>query len=315
MRMRRPGIRFPQRQVRLLVYLLVVAGLFLARGEIRWKNIFSGFSSGAGDTLIVAGLDLAPGLIDRLIELYRRDYPELCIVVRGGGTNHALEDLINRRADVAFLVRPPNAEEQRLFRSVDGDSALWFPVALGGIALLAEGSSDPDPIIGPDLWRLLDRGNSSRFDRVYAPDPNRGLWDALQASLRIPPGDPEAGGGIVFLQDEMQILAAVRADPGALGVVSTLALPEPLPSGVAMALVGETPEEAVLPTYENIGLGEYPLIHALYASCRSRGDIQGAKFVTLLTSGPGQRQVERAGFVPALLYLREVVLTTHPMGK
>jgi ABC-type phosphate transport system substrate-binding protein len=98
-------------------------------------------------------------------------------------------------------------------------------------------------------------------------------------------------------------------------VASTLALPEPLPSGVVMVRVGDASGKAVLPTYENIGLGEYPVTHALYASCRNRGDIQGAKFVTHLTGARGQRQIEKAGCVPALLYLREVVLTTHPMGN
>jgi ABC-type phosphate transport system substrate-binding protein len=312
----RSGTRVPWRQARFLLYLLVVAGLFLARGGIRWGNLIPSSPTGAGDTLLVAGRDLAPGLVDRVIDLYRRDYPDLEIVVRGGGTNHALEDLINREADVAFLVRPPREDEQGLFRAVGGDSVLWFPVALGGIALLTQREADPGPILPSDLRRSWDEGASFPFDRVYVPDPNRGLWDVLRDSLGIPREEPEPGGRIVFLRDETEIVAAVQSDPGALGVASTLALPEPLPSGVAMARVGgESAGQAVLPTYENIGLGGYPLFHVLYAACRSDGDIQGAKFVTYLTSGPGQRRIERAGYVPALRYLREVVLTTHPVGK
>lgn len=314
MKTTRSGIRLPWRQARLLLYLLVVAGLFLARGDIGWDALFPRSPAAAGDTLVVAGRDLAPGLIDRLVAVYRRDYPGLDIVVRSGGTNHALEDLLDGRADVAFLVRPPRAEEQDLFRSVAGDSALWFSVALGGVALLTAGSADPGPVTGRDLRRRLDGTDASRFARVYAPDPNRGLWDAFTASLGTSAEDPEAGTGIVFLEDEAAILSAVRADPGALGVASTLALPEPLPPGVAVVGVGDAPGNAVLPTFEDIALGEYPLIHALVASCPSRGDVQGAKFVTFLTSGPGQRQVERAGFVPALRYLREVVLTTRRVG-
>jgi ABC-type phosphate transport system substrate-binding protein len=308
-------MRFPWRQARLLVYLMIVAGLFLVRGRVRWESLFPGSSPGAGDTLVVAGRDLAPGLVDRLVAFYQRDYPRLTIVVGGGGTNRALEDLINRQADVAFLVRPPRAEEQRLFRSADGDTVLWFSVALGGIAFLAEESSRPARLTEQDLDKLARGEAPPGFPRVYVPDPNRGLWDALQASRGSPARDPQAGSGIVFLKDEAEILAALRADPGALGVASTLALPEPLPSGVVMVRVGDASGKAVLPTYENIGLGEYPVTHALYASCRNRGDIQGAKFVTHLTGARGQRQIEKAGCVPALLYLREVVLTTHPMGN
>jgi ABC-type phosphate transport system substrate-binding protein len=308
-------MRFPRRRARFLVYLLVVVVLFLARGGIRWNDLLPGAPGGSGDSLIVSGRDLAPGLIDRLTGFYGREYPELKVRVLGGGTNRALEDLINRRADVAFLARPPGAEEQLLFRSVDGDSALWFAVALGGIAVLAGVDADPDPVTRADLQGLLDGRSPGRFERLYVPDPNLGLWDALKVSLEMPPRDPEAGGRVVFLRDETGIRAAVRAEPGALGVVSTLTVPETLPPGVSIVPVGTTGEETILPAYETIASGEYPLIHTLYAACRSRGDIQGAKFVTFLTSGPGQRQIERVGVVPALLYLREVVLTRHPIGN
>jgi ABC-type phosphate transport system substrate-binding protein len=307
-------IPIPWRQARVLVYLIVIAALFLARGNVRWKALFPGGRAGAGDTLVVAGRDLAPGLVDRLAAVYHKDYPSLVLVITGGGTNRALEDLINGRANVAFLVRPPSAREQGLFQSVAGDSAVWFPVALGGIALVA-GGAGPDSVTREDVADLGEGRAPSRFHRVYAPDPNRGLWDALLTSLGKPPEDPPAGSAVVFLKDEAAVLDAVRSDPEAVGLASTLALPEPFPSGVFMMRAGRGHGEAVLPTYETIASGGYPLIHDLYAACRGTGDIQGSKFVTHLTGGPGQRQVERAGCVPALLYLREVVLTDHPLGQ
>lgn len=315
MSLTRRGIRIPWKQTRFLLYLLVVAGLFVLRGPVGWHGLVPRGGTRAGDSLVVAGRDLAPDLIDRMAGLARRDDPGLPVAVRGGGTNHALEDLINRRANVAFLVRPPSPGEQRLFRSVDGDSADWFAVALGGIALVTGRDGTPDPVAGEDLRRILDGKETPRATRLYVPDPNRGIWDALRSALTLPPGEPDRTGGVVFLQDEAAVLDAVREDPGALGVASTLALPEALPPGTALAPVGTDGGEPALPTYESIASGRYPLIHALYAACRGEGDIQGAKFVTLLTGERGQRQVERAGYVPALLYLREVVLTTHPVGK
>ena len=38
-------------------------------------------------------------------------------------------------------------------------------------------------------------------------------------------------------------------------------------------------------------------------------------FVTYLTSDRGQRQIERAGILPARQTLREIVLTRGPIGK
>jgi ABC-type phosphate transport system substrate-binding protein len=311
-----PGKLFPWRHVRWLLYLLVVGGLLLARDGIRWGDVFPGAGEGEG-VLIVSGGDLAPRLLDRALELYRRDEPDLRARIRGGGTNHALEDLINGDASVGLLVRPPTPGEQELFRAVDGDTVLWFPVALGGIALLAGEDRGGPPLDPSDLRGLLTGSSSPRFDRVFVPDPNRGLWYALHAALGLPSPE-EAGGGVVFLADEAGILEAVRMEPRGLGVASTLALPDSLaPSLALVPLRGgeDAPAEGVLPTYENIGHGVYPLLHTLYAACRERGDIEGGKFVTYLTSKPGQRGLERGGFVPAYRYLREVVLTTHPVGN
>jgi len=308
----RSGSRIPWRQARWLLYLLVIGGLVVARGGVRWRGLVPG--GGGPDTLTVSGRDLAPGLIDRALGLYRREEPDLRTGVRGGGTNHALEDLINRDADVAFLVRPPSGAEQDLFRSTDGDTALWFPVALGGIAFLAEGGSDLPPLTLSELRGLVAGNPFSRFDRVFAPDPNRGLWEVLRSALDLPANGPD-GNAVVFLADETGILEAVRGDPRSLGVASTLALPDTLPP--SLALIGLEGDEgtAVLPTYENIGHGVYPLLHPLYVACRESGNIEGGKFVTFLTSKPGQRGLERAGFVPAYRYLREVVLTTGPVGN
>jgi hypothetical protein len=72
---------------------------------------------------------------------------------------------------------------------------------------------------------------------------------------------------------------------------------------------------AAAPGYEEIAYGEYPLIHHLIAACRAGGSIEGSMFVTYLTSDRGQRQIERAGVLPARHTLREIVLTRGPIGK
>ena len=90
---------------RVVIYALVVVGLLLYRNQINWSRLTAAFKGDgpAEKSLVLAGRDLAPGLVDVLVEHYRRDYPDLDIRTQGGGTNQALEDLVNRRADVAFL--------------------------------------------------------------------------------------------------------------------------------------------------------------------------------------------------------------------
>src|SRR5262245_59229913 len=128
----------PWLQVRLAVYLLVVAAFLIVRSGKDWRLPFgtkTGSSSLGTGALPISGLDVAPNLIRELVADYGLEYPQQHIDLQSGGTNQALEALINHQSDVAFQLRPPSPSEQALFRKADGDTVLWYPVALGAIAL------------------------------------------------------------------------------------------------------------------------------------------------------------------------------------
>jgi len=305
---------------RVAIYTLIIILLLVIRGGIDWQEVKERLapSPPAVTSLSLAGLDLAPQLIPRLVARYRQDYPDLAIEFQGGGTAHALEALVNRRADVAFLCRPPTAEEQRVFFAADGDTALWFPVALGGIAVLRGAASAVDSLTLAEIRDFVaGRGGLPGADRLFVPDPNLGLWDAFRDSLGLAAAVTGNPTPITFLSDEDGVLRSVQADPRALGLGSTLSLPEDLEERgvywVAIHADGATP--AALPSYEEIGYGEYPLLHHLYIACRSESGPAGSMFVTHVTSARGQRQIEREGFLPAYRPLREVYLTTDPLGE
>jgi ABC-type phosphate transport system substrate-binding protein len=301
--------------VRLAIYVAVVAVLYVVRGEPDWRavgRLLGGARDGPAE-LIVAGSDLAPRLIPPLLDHYRRDYPDLTVNLTGGGTNQALEDLLNRRADVAFLLRPPTAEEQAQLRAVDGDTAVVVAIAIGGLAVVTAAGADSSALDLAAVRRLLATGIIGGCERLYAPDPNDGLWDAARLRLEGPkvPGD-----AVVFLADAAAVVGAVTQDVGACGLVSTLTVdlevggplsPRPLHAGA-----DQTPAR---PTYANLVTGAYPLYHWLYVACRGRGGIEGTKFVTHLASARGQRQVRRAGAVPARQVAREILITREPPGS
>lgn len=304
---------------RVTVYITVIAILYVNRGGNPWRRLTDSLRSRPqGDpTLTIAGRDLAPVLIDRLIAFYRQEYPDLTISVTGGGTNQALEDLLNDRASAAFLYRPPSAQEMELFRSLDGDTAIVVPVAVGAVILAAGSETDAGPLTIDELKSLLTEQAPARCERIYVPDPNEGLWDTLRASLGLDGAPPPS---VVFLADATAVLDAVGQDPRAWGLVSSLNAPidsdvQP-PAGVRIvSLVDRTGNEPALPTYENVANGAYPLHHRLYLACRENGDREGGKFLTHLASARGLRQVERSGVIPDRQVLREIHLTTTPLGE
>ncbi len=298
--------------VRLAVYVAVVATLALVKGGVGWRRIAGALKADhAHPSLVIAGRDLAPELVDVLVGKYRLDYPDLELTVRGGGTNQALQDLINGRADVAFLYRRPTADEMRLFQAADGDTAIVVPVAMGGIVLLAPQSGDTAALALPQLEALLAGGTAAPTPALYAPDPNDGLWQAFRGEAQ-----PPASARVVLLADAAAVLAAARDGGGALGLASTLTLPADLAAaGVrAVSLIVDGEPAPAAPTPENLAAGRYPLRHRLYAVCRATGGIEAGKFLTHLAGGRAQRQVERAGYLPDSRVLREIVLTRDPVG-
>jgi len=301
--------------VRLAIYVVVIAVLFAVRGMPDWgalRRLASG-ETGGPTALTIAGGDLAPPLVASLVAHYRSDYPALTVHLTRGATNQALEDLVNRRADVAFLLRPPTGTEQAELRSVDGDTVIWAPVAIGAVALVSAAGADTTALDLDAVRSLLATGRAEGCLRLYAPDPNEGVWDA--ARLRL--GGPEhAGPEVVFLADPAAVASAVATETGACGLVSTFTVDLAEAGTLAARSLRAGPDAApVRPTYANLVTGAYPLYHWLYVACRGRGGIEGAKFVTYLASDRGQRQVRRAGAVPARQVARQVVITRDPPGR
>jgi ABC-type phosphate transport system substrate-binding protein len=206
--------------------LLLVVVVFLLRGPgLKGGGGSLGFrlpaESDTVKTIALAGLELAPELIPRMISHYQLRVPELRVNAENGGTAHALEALANGRAAVGMLLRPPTREEKSIVLSAISDSVLYFPVALGGIEVLAHDGTGPDSLEANDLRRVLRGETHPAFDRLYAPDPNQGLWDAFRSCLGFAVGAP-VNDNVTFLENEQSVVEAVRADPRAIGITSSL---------------------------------------------------------------------------------------------
>lgn len=318
--------------IRIAVYLAVILGLLLYKGGVPWRRFLMAWRSAGNEhpTLVLAGRDVAPPLVETLASDYRRDYPQLAVTVLPGGTYRALDMLLARECDVAFLLRRPSPAEQALFREADRDTAVVQDLAVGGLALVAGAAAPVGPVTMAALRDALaplaagaGAGGTTLAGlgvKLYAPDPNEGTWDALLAALGLQAADAPAaaaldGGPVVFLPTPAAVLEAVAADPGAWGVVSTLnAALEPEtgpPAGLRFVGVGA---DAVPPTRANVATGDYPLHHYLYVACRGAGSLEGVKFLTHLGSARGLRQVEATGVIPARLVARTIQLSRDPVG-
>jgi ABC-type phosphate transport system substrate-binding protein len=168
-----------------------------------------------------------------------------------------------------------------------------------------------DSLTLEDLRRAV-RGEGP-WTKIFAPDPNRGLWDTLTRQLGES-GTPPAQ--VQWVSNESDVITAVAQDSNALGFASTLALPQDLgPVGVRMAGIRKAPgEPAFTANPQSVATGDYPLFHYLYVSCRPGSSGLASGFVTYLYSGRGQRLVTRAGYLPAREVPHLIQLDNRPIG-
>jgi ABC-type phosphate transport system substrate-binding protein len=299
------------------VYLVVIVVLWFTREEFRSALPFGPRDP---DRIVVAGMDVAPALTDDLVHWFGAKYPDVEVARHGGNSLQAMEDLLNRRCDVAFSIREPTEAENALFVEHTGDRALCSPVAVGAILIAASGTDRIDPVSLDDLRSFLlgedakgepAKADDPPFPRLYVPDPNGAEWDVLLERLGIAAGDrARAEQRVTFLADASAVREAVADDPGSIGIVAAWggeAFAGLHPLDVQAEVDGET--VVVTPNVETVASGAYPLYHHLYVCCLPANRRQASVFVTLVTEGPGQRHIERAGFLPARWTAREVILT------
>ncbi len=302
--------------IRVAIYVTAAVMFFMLRGRVDWGLLahrVSTTSATADSTLTIGGIDVAPLLADAMIRRYADDYPKLRIRRRPGTTVQALQDLVDGKADAAFLARPPSAADQAAFRKSSGDTAIWYPIALGALLVVAEPTSADSSVT---LAELKARAFSEPVPgrRLYAVDRNAGMWDAIAARLG---GAPEAKPGTYFLANEDSVLRYALADRGAMGIISVFPLRRPLSAYGARALAVQKRPDTLAVRADNVTLATsgYPLWCYAYLACARRGSMQGGSFLTYVTGPRGQRQVEATAYLPAKKILREIVITRPAAGK
>lgn len=286
--------RLPGPLARYLVYAGAAVAVIIWRGDA-FEQFRARFSRPEQGLLVVAGTATAPDLSDRLLDQYRRKYPTLSLRVLEGNAAEALQDVLEGKAQIALLAREPDADERRIVRA-HGDSVSTYPVALGGIGVVAATGAPFDSIRFEDLRGLIAGAPSPvGAERIYAPEPNRGLWGVLRDRLGIADALPPA---VHWVADDEAVVEVVTGDPTAVGIVSTLALGRDEDGFRFVPLAGDT-GAATLPHPGALASGAYPLDHYLWLACLDHTTSQASAMVTYFTSGRGQRAIERAGYLPA----------------
>lgn len=233
----------------------------------------------------------------RLVSGFQNEYPGTAVTLKRPGSGAGLEALLAGRADIAPTSRPANRSELLAAKKA-GLKLRTQNIGSYGVVIIVN-QANPVKNLKPAQVSSLFNGKITNWNKVrgsdqpvnlYILDKNTGARAGFQElAMR---GDQYAASAKP-MRDYAAILAAVAADPSALGYADL----GPLPSGVRAALINGEPANPVS-IYEQL----YPYANSLYLyTLQGRETPAAKKFIRYAVSKDGQRIIQKAGFVPRLI--------------
>ncbi|HEY5998814.1 MAG TPA: phosphate ABC transporter substrate-binding protein [bacterium] len=244
----------------------------------------------AGGTLRVTGSSTMCPMIAAVAERYRGVRPEVPVEVECGGSDRGIKDVRDRSAQIGMVSRALRSDEKDL---------VGFPMARDGVSIIVHRSNPVADLSHGQIagilsgrigsWRPLNGRDVPIAVILREQDkPVTELVEKffdLKGRLR----------GKVVPGDNPVTIAAVGADPAAIGYVSSGQAVREAGAGAAIRTV---PVQGVLPTDRNVITGNYPLTRPLSLVTRALPTGAAKDFVTYCLSAKVVDLIERFDFVP-----------------
>jgi len=255
----------------------------------------AGCASGPSGTreIRVGGSDTMLPLCRRLAESYMRVTPGVAVRVSGGGTGVGVRGLVDGELDLCAASRPFSPAEVEALFARFRSLGVRYLVARDAVTVIVHPSNPVRQLSLEEAGGLFS-GRIGRWSAVGGPDrpvrvvvrpPTSGTYRWIRDEVL---GGGSAAAGADVVPRARDVIAAVAADPAAVGHAGLVTGPEVVPC----AIDGSPPtEEAILE-------GHYPLSRylALYAADVATGDLRD--FLDFCLGPTGQWVVRQEGFIP-----------------
>lgn len=239
-------------------------------------------------------------IAERHADHFERLYPAASVTLQPTTAREALVALQRRTADAALIDREPTDAERDALRA-SGLTLTEALVGAGAVVFVTAGERTSLPLADLDEGRV----------RLVVASRNTGVAGVLEDRL----GDrfrPEA-----LLSTDAEVLRYVAARSRLVGAVS-MAATDTLPAGLRVLSLVADDGTAARPRPRAVFEGSYEVVQPLVlVTVREESDAQAttalrAGFARFAVGTQGQEAVVRAGFAPATLPEREVVIGHAP---
>jgi phosphate transport system substrate-binding protein len=229
-------------------------------------------------------------LIGAIAERFRTVRPGVRIEVQCGGSDRGIKDVRDGTADIGMIARALKADEKNLF---------GYPVARDGVSLIVHktnplASLEAGQIAGVfsgeiRSWRALN-GREAPIT-VFLREKQKPVSELFEKEFHL------AGRlrGTVLAGDNPVTIAAVAADPLAIGYVSSGEASRRAGDGTAIRIVAVG---GMLPSERNVITGNYPISRPLSLVTRSLPAGAVKDFVNYCLSSKVVDLIEQFDFVP-----------------
>jgi phosphate transport system substrate-binding protein len=255
----------------------------------------AGFSQ---SKITVKGSDTMVILAQKWAELYMKNNPATTIQVTGGGSGVGITALINGTTDICNSSRPMKQTEIEKLKARYNTLGVKIPCAKDGITIFLNEANKVQELSIKQLsdiylgkirnWKEL--GGSDAEIRLYGRENSSGTY--VYFLEEVVKGDYAAT--VQTLPGTAAVVNAVKKDVNGIGYGGAA-----YAEGVKHAKVKkDAGSQAILPTAETIGKGEYPITRFLYMYLRNKPTGETKKYIDWILSAEGQMVVTEVGYFP-----------------
>ncbi len=266
--------------------LLLCAGILEARAEEPGGRS----TTPPPGMLRITGSSTMCPMIAAIGERFRAVHPDLRVDVQCGGSDRGIKDIREGNSEIGMISRALKPDEKGLF---------GFPMARDGVSIIVNRANPlttiPDRQIARifsgeiDTWRTIN-GNDAPI-RVILRESQKPVTELFEKYFEL----EGLLKGEVVPGDNPVTIAAVAADPAAIGYVSSGEAERNEKSGVAIRRVAVG---GVIPTERSVITGNYPLTRPLSLVSRELPVGAVKDFINYCLSSKVVDLIERFDYVP-----------------
>jgi len=253
----------------------------------------------AVEQIRVAGSTSVLPIVAEAAKHYRQLHPGLSLTVSGGGSGVGVASIDQGLVEIGMVSRELTTSEKiRLQGKVKQMAVARDAVAVAVSKVVYEGG-----VRRLSLAQIaaIYRGEIKNWNQVGGPDgrilvidkeSSRGTRHVF-AKMVLGSETARAPGATIVTGSNNEEQAAIANSGRAIGMLSHAWLND----AVRAVAVGEA-DKAVLPTFENVTNGSYPIQRQLNLLVSETSGEAGHLFVDFLLSDQGQRLVQQVGYLP-----------------